>query len=532
VEQQRRGGSIALIATLLGAAFLALYVARLCPDLALVGDSAELVTAAALWGIPHPPGYPLFTAVGHLFAALPLLTLPWRVHLTSAVFHAGAVGATVVSTFCLTRSRVAAVAAGFGLGISRSFLLGSLYAEVFPLNDLLFACALALALLVREAARDRAGPRLLAFAACAGVATGHHMMIALATPALATLVLGPLATFVAGRPRRALALAGLFLAPVVLSYALVPLAAARGPYLSWGAVHDVPSFVRLVTRGDYGGLLSPARHVRAGGGWSRVVASGDLLVRSTGVLLLCGALVGLGDRLRRDPLVGAGLLLAFVVPGPVFAWLNALDTTAEGTLAYFERFTTMSHVPVAVAFGAGVGLVVGRQRAADVAIRAALLAWAAACVFGTRDVDLHEDRGGIAFAHELLLPTPDRSLVLLSGDQPIDAELYVCGVERLCGDRIAFAPGMLALPWKLAEVRARHPDLEIPWTEGPALRRTHLLVAAAVHDRPVYLSPALLEKDPALASLDLTPDHSLLRVGAPTVDAAAVPQGGGRSMSR
>src|SRR5579872_3568788 len=96
----------ALTAGSLGAGFFALYVSRLSPDLALIGDSAELVTAAALWGVPHPPGYPLFTAIGHLFAALPLLDVPWRVHLTSAVFHALAVAGVVVAAFELTRDRI------------------------------------------------------------------------------------------------------------------------------------------------------------------------------------------------------------------------------------------------------------------------------------------------------------------------------------------------------------------------------------------------------------------------------------------
>jgi hypothetical protein len=144
-------------------------------------------------------------------------------------------------------------------------------------------------------------------------------------------------------------------------------------------------------------------------------------------------------------------------------------------------------------------------------LASALVAWFALRVWDMRRIDLHEDHGGIAFAHELLLSTPDRSVLLLSGDQPIDAEEYVCGVERLCGDRIAFAPGMLALPWKMAEVRARHPDLDIPWTSGPALAKTHLLVAA-IRDRPVYLHPDLLQKDPVLASLDTTREGLLLRV--------------------
>jgi hypothetical protein len=81
------------------------------------------------------------------------------------------------------------------------------------------------------------------------------------------------------------------------------------------------------------------------------------------------------------------------------------------------------------------------------------------------------------------------------------------------------------------ELRRRHPDIDIPWTGGAALHRTHTLVDA-VRDRPVYVWPNLLEKDPLLASREMTPDGLLLRVGPPRQDLAGVDQGGLRSMSR
>src|SRR4051794_18164440 len=50
---------------------LLLYLPRTCRTLAAFADSAELVTAAAVWGVPHPPGYPLYSALAHLFTYLP-----------------------------------------------------------------------------------------------------------------------------------------------------------------------------------------------------------------------------------------------------------------------------------------------------------------------------------------------------------------------------------------------------------------------------------------------------------------------------
>ena len=47
----------------------------------VVGDTPELITAAVTLGVAHPPGYPLFTMLGHLFTLLPFGSIPFRVNL-------------------------------------------------------------------------------------------------------------------------------------------------------------------------------------------------------------------------------------------------------------------------------------------------------------------------------------------------------------------------------------------------------------------------------------------------------------------
>ncbi|MFH1824903.1 MAG: DUF2723 domain-containing protein [Candidatus Firestonebacteria bacterium] len=51
-----------------------------------VGDSGELISAAYVSGIPHPPGYPLFCMLGKLFTYFPLGTIAFRVNLVAAFF--------------------------------------------------------------------------------------------------------------------------------------------------------------------------------------------------------------------------------------------------------------------------------------------------------------------------------------------------------------------------------------------------------------------------------------------------------------
>ena len=67
---------------------LGVYIATLAPDVTLE-DSGELITAAAKFGVGHPPGYPLWTMSGFLLSHLfPFGNLAWRMNLLCALFGA------------------------------------------------------------------------------------------------------------------------------------------------------------------------------------------------------------------------------------------------------------------------------------------------------------------------------------------------------------------------------------------------------------------------------------------------------------
>src|SRR5476649_973122 len=64
---------------------LGVYLATLAPNVTLE-DSGELITAAAKFGVGHPPGYPLWTLSGFLLTHLfPFGNLAWRINLQSAL---------------------------------------------------------------------------------------------------------------------------------------------------------------------------------------------------------------------------------------------------------------------------------------------------------------------------------------------------------------------------------------------------------------------------------------------------------------
>lgn len=67
------------------------YWLTLAPDLGLE-DSGELAVGSYYAGVPHPPGYPVWTLYTWLFTLIPFSNVAWRVALSSAVAGALACG--------------------------------------------------------------------------------------------------------------------------------------------------------------------------------------------------------------------------------------------------------------------------------------------------------------------------------------------------------------------------------------------------------------------------------------------------------
>ncbi len=267
-------------------------------------DAGELLGAAHGLGVPHPPGYPLWTLLGHaLDRGLPFGTAAWRITLVSGLFSA--LANTLLLALCLKtlKSRLAAVTAAGLFAVSLTHWTQAVIPEVYGLNTFFVAaCAL---LLVRLAEKPTPG-RLLALAVVSGLALTNH------TTALATTVLCAVgAVLVAPRLFRRPLVAGgalaLCLAPLAL-YLLLPVFSASDPYVDWGNPETTSALWEHVSRqqyagserdqqavaADYGsylkrlGLLASSMTEQFGGPWViafAIVGFYVLLVRQTGLWL-------------------------------------------------------------------------------------------------------------------------------------------------------------------------------------------------------------------------------------------------------
>jgi hypothetical protein len=181
----------AILPVLVFVVALALYWRTAAPSL-LTGDQAEHQMMAAILGVPHATGYPLFTLLNALAVRLPLAAdLARRVTLMTALWSALAVMLAFIVTRKLTGRSLAALLAAASLAVSSEFWSLSVIAEVYTFQALLILLVWSY-LLDWWAAPDSPRPLYLA-ALCAGIAISHHgSFVPIVGPALLLVVALPL----------------------------------------------------------------------------------------------------------------------------------------------------------------------------------------------------------------------------------------------------------------------------------------------------------------------------------------------------
>lgn len=508
-------------------ATLALYVATLAPTVA-TGDSGELTTAAATLGLAHPPGYPTFTILGHLFTWLPFGDPAYRVNLMSALLDAVA-----VFVLCLAIGRlieaarrdegatsepwslawVAAAIGGLSLALSTAFWRYSLVAEVFALSNLL---ALLLLLLMLEWSRRPERIRLLwAAAAVAGLALTNQQTIAFTAPALLVLLGLGLQRYTAppagrrtGRPTpwRSLAVAVAIGVVALLPYLYLPLAAASGAARVWGDPTTLDGFVAILARSAYGTLSFTVRDSSGSPLEHLALFAGYLVTAFTPAGL---ALAGLGAAWlaarRTGEAVALGLWL--LVAGPVFLVIANPPLSDPVTRGVLERFYLLPSLPVALAVGLGAWQLarwISRRAPVAAALRPkAGLAAAAGIVVGLGglaalrfpEIDESGNRVAEHYADDLLGTLPPDTLLLMRSDENYTSVTYAQEVRGVRPDVVAIDVELLKIASYVDLVEARHPEVDIPFPryDGGIRRSLADIISLAIKARPVFVVGELEE---------------------------------------
>ena len=244
-------GGLVRVAYAVGVAVLALglFVLTLAP-MVTAEDSGELIAAAWHFGVPHPPGYPLWTMLCGVFVhVVPIGSIALRANLFSAVCSAGAAVVTYAMIRELRVSRPVAAAASLIWVWSRWSWSQSVITEVYGLNSLLTAGVLCYG--VQWYVTRRNGPLVVA-SVFMGLGMSNHHTIALAGLALVAWII-ILQPGLLKRWRLALGCGRMFLIGL-LPYLYLPVRARANPPINWGNPSTVQQFWQHVTRYQYGAV--------------------------------------------------------------------------------------------------------------------------------------------------------------------------------------------------------------------------------------------------------------------------------------
>ncbi len=293
-------------------------------------DSAVLQITGSTWGVPHSPGYPLYTILSNLFVrmlgvvpGLSDTSVVWRVSFWSTFTSLLTLLFVYLTARKLAKNRAAAILATALLGISFNFWRAAIMTEVYSLNALLFALTYWLAVNWDTDRRDR---WLIALGLTLGAAIAHHRTALILPPTVAlwTLIRRPKElrrNSPKSKPgprwrvilRRWLILGGTALLPL-LSYLYLPWAAQNRVGQTWlyADVSDWNTFWFVVLSREWWGLVDIPDSLAT---W--VEALETLLRQQAGQITTIGLLAGIGGLLtiRRYLWLFGPPLLAFIFFG-------------------------------------------------------------------------------------------------------------------------------------------------------------------------------------------------------------------------
>ena len=459
------------VALLVGLVALAVYLLTLAPSITWRhdgADSGELAVAAAVLGVPHPPGYPTWTLLAWVFTHLPVGELARRVVLLSAFSAAAAVALVAWLVQALWRQqagvRAGAVLGGLVLAFQFTFWSQAILIEVYALHTLFVA--LIAALVLPQSRNEMARRRTAAFVF--GLGLGNHLSLVFMAPWLLLGFGAKLPPLTAAR--RLFGLLLLCLAGLAV-YIYLPLAAGRQPTLRWGDPTTPSGFWWLVSaqmyRGAPFGLTVPEM-------LSRVRAWTGLLAQPLAWPGLALAALGLWrlaaqERRLAAATVGVALMVALYALG----------------YATVDAFVYLLPVFLLAALWQAAGVLavaawLARRRAAWlvwlVCLLPALLLrqnWAG--------VDLSHDQAARQYAQDALAAAAPNALLIASGDEHAFALWYV---QDGLGQRPEVAVVERTLwnfDWYRRHLAQRWPDLAV--SAGPDVND---LIESQLGQRPIF----------------------------------------------
>ena len=319
-----------------------LYLKNLTRDI-YSGDLGDLVTAAFVGGVPHPPGYPLFTFLGFLLSNLPIpLPVVSKVGLISVFSSLLGLFIFYKLSYRATRDFLISLLSTSILAFSYMFWLHTEIPEVFALNNFFALILFYLAVVFYQEKRII---YLYLFVFFASLSLTHHQTILFIFPSLLVLVIRHFKFIFLSKKRVLLLLIIGMLG--LLPYVYVPIAALRNPVINWGDASTFDNFIRLILRKDYGEFAPNPFNVSYADLLTELIFVKDyfsvlIFTLTFPVILFC--IMGIARLFTIDKRILFSFLSAFLFSGPFFVFYGTRFVGNTSEFGVIERFYVLSSV--------------------------------------------------------------------------------------------------------------------------------------------------------------------------------------------
>lgn len=482
-----------------------LYLSTLAPTVTFE-DSGELIAAAFNLGIPHQPGYPLFTLLGRVFSMLPIQNVAYRLNLMSALFSAlGALFLTWTTLLLITEIRaskafnthllgdhskksvknsgairssqsdILPLAASLTAGILMSTAFEnweqSIITEVYGLNSMFTSLVLLLAVAWhRQPARQQGDHPsrwriFLLISYVLGLTLSNHTTSLMFIPILFIYAFFEDRKFILNP--KILISGAVFMLLGLTPYIYLPIASARNPLMDWGNPENWTNFWRTISRQQYGLGL----HQNFGRFAAQLAAYGDLLWQQWLPLFLLFAIIGLIVlfKFRRSYFYFMALFLFFAAP--VTTFITDFDVSIPNPFIASEHKALVSvfYIPsyIGIALLAGAGIYYAAVKLIRLAGGARLGEYAAALVFvalpllfahgNYSKLDMSNYYFTEDYAENIFSTVPDSGIVFNDWDPHYFPLNYYQFVEKRRLDILAIDQELLRRSWYIQWLKDHYP---------------------------------------------------------------------------
>lgn len=510
-QRFRPAGTDWLQAGLVAGILFALYAAT-APRTVAAEDDGFFVLSSYFLGVEHPPGYPLFTLIGHALTYLPIGSVAYRVHLASALFGALSGAAAWLCARALTPGRLPPYLAAFALGLSPVFWSQSIIAEVYTLNSFFFLVLMYLGLRIcpPQMRAPTGRPERCLLYAMAGIfglgLSNHWPLMVLVAPAFAVL-LWPVRMELLRRSGTLLPLVIIGLLPYAW---MVHRSWSDAPINFYGPLESVSEFWAFVSRAQYTTVDQSSSAT-----WlDRIKFFGflghELLVQFAvaGSLLAAVGFAGQWRLLGRR--VGAFLTLAFLLPSAGLLMLLGYDYSA-GAKHAFHVYPLPAYAIAALWSALGFAWLVERY-----AVRPRLAAACAAVVLalifaaGLRENVLARHDWTARYAQAVLKTLPENAVLVAMGDPDLAPIAYYHMIENWRPDITIYQPKGLVLANRLfhplratPEAAARRLREMVDRQTNPVVFTMQAYPSYASRDRWLYSEVDRSSSDPGQVTIDI-----------------------------